>query len=143
MTVVAAAIIRAGRVLVLRRAPGRNMAGAWEFPGGKVERGEGEEAALERELGEELGISGRTGALVGQNVHGHGSGRVLLKLYRFEWREGEIGLSVHDALRWVLPRELADVDFSPADVPLAARLAQALGLDGAAARNCQRGGDCP
>ncbi len=122
MTVVAAAVEREGRVLVVRRAPGQKLEGKWEFPGGKLEPGEGDGAALERELMEELGIRGVTGGFVGECSFPYNFGTINLKLYRFEWHSGEISLSVHDRMEWVSPEALPDVDFAPADVPLAAQL---------------------
>ena len=129
MTVVAAAVERQGQVMVVRRAPGQKLEGKWEFPGGKVEPGEGDGAALERELMEELGVRGVAGVFVGECSFSYDFGTINLKLYRFEWRSGEIALSVHDRMAWVSPEALPDVDFAPADVPLAERL-RALMLDG-------------
>jgi 8-oxo-dGTP diphosphatase len=129
MTVVAAAMEREGRVLVVRRAPGQKLEGKWEFPGGKVEPGECDEAALEREMLEELGVRGQARGFVGGSAFSYAFGTIELKLYRFEWRSGEIALSVHDRMEWVGPEALPDVDFAPADVPLAAQL-KALMLDG-------------
>jgi 8-oxo-dGTP diphosphatase len=122
MTVVAAAVEREGRVLVVRRAPGQKLEGKWEFPGGKVEPGETDEAALEREMGEELGVAGKTGDFVGESAFTYTFGEVRLRLYRFDWRSGDMRLTVHDRLEWVPPEALPEVDFAPADVPLAAQL---------------------
>jgi 8-oxo-dGTP diphosphatase len=122
MTVVAAAVVRDGRVLVVRRAPGQKLEGKWEFPGGKVEPGETDQAALEREMLEELGVTGRTEEFVGESVFPYAFGEVLLKLYRFGWHSGDMRLTVHDRLKWVVPGALAGVDFAPADAPLATRL---------------------
>lgn len=126
VTVVAAAVERDGRVLVLRRAPGQKLAGMWEFPGGKVEPGEREDRALERELWEELGISGETQDFVAECDHAYDFYAITLKLYRFQWTGGEIALSVHDRMEWVTAEGLEAVDFAPADVPLAARLREVL-----------------
>jgi 8-oxo-dGTP diphosphatase len=129
MTVVAAAVERDGRVLVVRRAPGQKLEGKWEFPGGKVEAGESEQAALEREMLEELGVYGTAGDFVGESAFAYAFGEVRLKLYRFNWLSGEMTLTVHDQLDWVTPEALPYVDFAPADVPLAGRLrALILGL---------------
>lgn len=122
MTVVAAAVENCGRVLVVRRAPGQKIEGKWEFPGGKVEPGESDRAALERELKEELGIEGTAWEYVGESAYAYAFGEVLLRLYRFDWRGGEMTLTVHDRLEWVEPEALSGVDFAPADVPLAAAL---------------------
>jgi len=127
MTVVAAAIVDSGRVLVVRRAPGQKLAGKWEFPGGKVEAGENEAEALARELREELGISGAARELVGESAYEYAFGRVTLRLYRFDWLGGDIALSVHDRLDWAPASELCGVDFAPADVPLAERLSALIG----------------
>jgi 8-oxo-dGTP diphosphatase len=124
MTVVAAAVVKGDRVLVVRRAPGQKLEGKWEFPGGKVEAGETERAALSRELREELSILGDAGTFVGESDFEYAFGVVRLRLYRFLWQSGEIALTVHDQMDWVTPTDLARVDFAPADVPLAALLAE-------------------
>ena len=126
MTVVAAAVERGGRVLVVRRAPGQKLEGKWELPGGKVEPGETEEMALAREMREELGIDGAALDLVAENAYKYDFGAITLRLYRFLWTGGEIALTVHDRLEWAEPEALPGVDFAPADVPLAARLSEAL-----------------
>lgn len=77
---------------------------------------------------EELGVRGVAGGFVGECQFCYAFGTINLKLYRFEWRSGEISLSVHDRMAWVSPEALPDVDFAPADVPLAERL-RALMLD--------------
>jgi len=130
MTVVAAAVVRGGRVLVVRRAPGQKLEGKWEFPGGKVEPGETDQAALEREMREELGVAGRTEEFVGESVFSYAFGEVLLRLYRFNWRSGDMRLTVHDRLMWAAPGSLAGVDFAPADAPLAAYLASRMETGG-------------
>jgi len=87
-----------------------------------VEPGECDEAALEREMLEELGVRGKARGFVGSNAFPYDFGMVTLKLYRFEWLSGDMALSVHDRMDWVEPEALTVVDFAPADVPLAARL---------------------
>jgi 8-oxo-dGTP diphosphatase len=126
MRVVAAAVVRSGRVMVLRRGPGQRMAGGWEFPGGKVEKGESDAAALEREMLEELGMRGAAGALVAENAHKYPFGSIWLRLYLFDWQAGDAALSVHDRMDWVRPDALDAVDFLPADRPLANALKRML-----------------
>jgi 8-oxo-dGTP diphosphatase len=123
--VVAAALIATdGRVLVQRRPAGKAMAGLWEFPGGKVDAGETPEAALVRELQEELGIAVQSDMLFpvtfasAQITTGH----LVLLLYRVESWTGEPTALHADALLWALPAELDRLDMPPADVPLVAAI---------------------
>jgi len=112
--VVAGVVVRAGRVLVALRGAGRPLAGRWEFPGGKVEPGEDDRAALARELHEELAIRVEVGARLGESRHG----KVHLLAYRCTLREGEPVALEHEHIRWALPGELGGLSWAPADVPL-------------------------
>jgi 8-oxo-dGTP diphosphatase len=119
--VVAAALVDGeGRVLLQRRAPGRAMAGLWEFPGGKVEPDERPEAALVRELEEELGISVEIGALApAAFASADNQGRhMLLLLYLCREWDGEPRALDAEALAWVQPRAMASLPMPPADLPL-------------------------
>jgi 8-oxo-dGTP diphosphatase len=121
LTVVAAALVDGdGRVLLQRRAPGRAMAGLWEFPGGKVEPGERPEAALARELEEELGIAVETAALSpAAFASADNDGRhMLLLLYLCRRWLGEPRPLDAEALLWVRPAEMAGLPMPPADEPL-------------------------
>lgn len=125
LVVVAAALAdAAGRVLVQRRPAGKAMAGLWEFPGGKVERGETPEAALARELGEELGIFVAPGDLApltfaSQRV---GDRHMLLLLYRCtRWAGAPRALDA-DLQLWRTPDDMEDLPMPPADLPLLAFL---------------------
>lgn len=124
-TVVAGALVRAdGCVLLQQRAPGRAMAGLWEFPGGKVEEGERPEAALVRELREELGIEVAESALApAAFASADNAGRhMLLLLYLCrEWR-GEPRALDAAALGWLKPADMVVGEMPPADVPLVAAL---------------------
>ena len=113
-----------GRVLLAQRPPGKSLAGLWEFPGGKLNPGETPEAALIRELREELGIDVTAACLAPFAFASHGYERfhLLMPLYlcrrwsgRPEGREGQ-------ALAWVRPAKLRDYPMPPADVPLVAQL---------------------
>jgi 8-oxo-dGTP diphosphatase len=128
LLVAAAALIASdGRVLVQRRPAGKAMAGLWEFPGGKVERGEAPAAALARELAEELGIAVAPAACAPLAfAEGTvGDRPLLLLLYRVARWSGEPQALESPALRWATPAELAALPMPPADRPLVAALAQA------------------
>jgi 8-oxo-dGTP diphosphatase len=121
LTVVAAALVDGdGRVLLQRRAPGRAMAGLWEFPGGKVEEGERPEAALVRELEEELGIIVAIGSLSpAAFASADNEGRhMLLLLYLCRLWRGEPRALDAAELRWVSPADMAGLPMPPADEPL-------------------------
>lgn len=121
MTVVAAALVdEAGRVLLQKRAPGRAMEGCWEFPGGKVEEGELSEAALARELREELGIEVDEDCLAPACFASApvGARHMLLLLYICRTWRGEPRALDATALCWVFPSEMYALDMPPADMPL-------------------------
>jgi 8-oxo-dGTP diphosphatase len=119
--VVAAALVDGERrILLQQRAPGRAMAGLWEFPGGKVEEGERPEAALARELEEELGIAVEIAALSpAAFASADNDGRhMLLLLYLCREWQGEPRPLDAAALKWVRPDEMAELAMPPADEPL-------------------------
>jgi 8-oxo-dGTP diphosphatase len=121
MTVVAAALIDAeGRVLLQRRAPGRAMAGLWEFPGGKVEEGELPESALVRELDEELGIGTDEGSLAPACFASApvGGRHMILLLYSCRSWRGEPRPLDASALKWLVPADMDPAEMPPADRPL-------------------------
>jgi 8-oxo-dGTP diphosphatase len=94
----------------------------WEFPGGKVRRGESPEACLRRELSEELGIDVEVGEIFHVVHHPYPEGAVLLLAYRCRWMAGEILLREHAACRWILPRGALKLDLAEADRPIARKL---------------------
>jgi 8-oxo-dGTP diphosphatase len=125
MIVVAVALADAeGRVLLQRRPQGKAMAGLWEFPGGKMEEGERPEAALVRELEEELGIAIDEGALQPAAFASadNGGRPMLLLLYLCRAWRGEPAALHASALAWVVPSDMASLPMPPADVPLVERL---------------------
>ncbi len=129
LTVVAAALLDSdGRVLVQQRPPGTSMAGLWEFPGGKVEPGELPEAALCRELEEELGIGVDPAHLAPATFASEplGERHLLLLLYTLRNWSGVPVARHATALRWVAPLDLHDLDMPPADAPLIDLLAALL-----------------
>lgn len=120
MVVAAALADGDGRVLLQRRSPGRAMAGLWEFPGGKVEPDERPEAALVRELEEELGIEVDVAALSPAAFASadNGGRHMLLLLYLCrEWRGEPHALDAAE-LAWVRPADMAALPMPPADEPL-------------------------
>jgi mutator protein MutT len=123
--VVAALIERGGEVLVARRKPAGERAGLWEFPGGKVEPGEGERSALARELREELGVRVQVGELYARVEHIYPDLQVELAVYRAVLHDNENPQPLQsDELRWVQRRELPGLEFCEADVPLLTQLAE-------------------
>jgi len=132
MIVVAAALAdEAGRVLLQQRAPGRAMAGLWEFPGGKVDAGELPEAALVRELGEELGIAVAAADLVPAAFASAplGDRHMLLLLYLCRHWQGEPRPLDASALRWEAPAAMRAIAMPPADAPLVDLLESLLGRE--------------
>ncbi|MGO4299509.1 (deoxy)nucleoside triphosphate pyrophosphohydrolase [Leifsonia sp. RAF41] len=121
---VVAAVIRDGeadgaRVLVCRRAPGKDAAGRWEFPGGKVESGELPEAALAREIREELGVDVRVGTLLDRTVTVRPAGRAI-DLACYDCRlvgPAPTASTDHDELRWLQVGQLAGLNWAEADMP--------------------------
>ncbi len=113
-----------GRVLLARRPPGRPLAGLWEFPGGKVEAGETPEAALIRELKEELGIDVQAKCLAPFTFasHAYDDFHLLMPLYVCRNWGGEVTAREGQDLAWVRASRLGDYDMPPADEPLRAML---------------------
>ena len=117
--VVAAVIGRGESILVTRRKDDADRGGKWEFPGGKVEAGEGEPAALEREIREELGCSVVVGPFLARHVHRYPDLEVELAFYACTLPAGAepkpIGVA---AIEWAPRAELGRFDFCEADLPV-------------------------
>ncbi len=123
--VAAAALVDAdGRVLIARRPHGRSMGGLWEFPGGKVERGETPETALIRELREELGVDVGAHCLApfAFASHRYPDFHLLMPLYVCRMWTGTARPREGQALEWVRPPRLGNYEMPPADRPLVAML---------------------
>ncbi|OWJ55861.1 8-oxo-dGTP diphosphatase MutT [Inquilinus limosus] len=123
--VVAVALVDAdGRVLIAQRPEGKSMAGLWEFPGGKVDPGETPEAALIRELREELGVDTEESCLAPFTFASHRYERfhLLMPLYLCRRWQGVPQPREGQVLAWVAPNRLRDYPMPPADKPLVAML---------------------
>ncbi len=123
--VVAAALVDPdGRVLIAQRPQGKSLAGLWEFPGGKLEPDESPEAALIRELREELGVEVSESCLAPFTftTHAYDSFHLTMLLYVCRRWEGTVSRCEHEAIAWVRPRDMGRYPMPPADVPLVAFL---------------------
>jgi 8-oxo-dGTP diphosphatase len=121
LLVVAVALIDAeGRVLLAQRPPGKSLAGLWEFPGGKVEPGEVPEAALIRELHEELGIDTWASCLAPLTFasHSYPDFHLLMPLFACRRWQGIPQAREGQTLAWVRANALKDYPMPPADIPL-------------------------
>ena len=117
LRIVAAVIARNDRYLITQRRPSAVLPGLWEFPGGRVEEGETDEAALARELREEMGIQVEIGEQVMHTHHGYPNYDIDFRVYRCRLHSPDAPiqhLRVHDH-RWVDPRDLDKYEFPAAD----------------------------
>jgi 8-oxo-dGTP diphosphatase len=120
LCVVCAIIENQDRVLVAQRPAGKAQPLKWEFPGGKVEAGEAPEAALRREIREELGVELTIGEALPPAVWDYESFAIELVPFRCAVLHGEPTPHEHAALRWVRRGELGELDWAPADLPVLA-----------------------
>ena len=130
LLVVAVALVDAdGRVLIAQRPEGKQLAGLWEFPGGKLEPGERPEEALIRELREELGIEVKAPCLAPLTFasHAYDDFHLLMPLYICRRWEGFVSSREGQALKWVKPAKLRDFPMPPADEPLIPHLQDLIG----------------
>jgi 8-oxo-dGTP diphosphatase len=125
--VVAAVLVDGeGRVLLAQRPAGKSLAGTWEFPGGKLEPGESPEAALVRELDEELGIIAGPLEPFTFASHAYPDFHLVMLLYWCRQWQGDPHGRDGQALRWLRPADMADLPMPPADVPLVGALTAAM-----------------
>jgi 8-oxo-dGTP diphosphatase len=125
LLVAACALVDAdGRVLIAQRPEDKTMAGLWEFPGGKIEKGEQPEQTLIRELKEELGIIVSEACLAPLTFasHSYPDFHLLMPLYVCRRWEGTVTALEGQQLAWVKPNRLCDYEMPPADVPLVSHL---------------------
>ena len=130
LLVAAVALVDAdGRVLMAQRPPGKQLAGLWEFPGGKVEPGERPEETLIRELAEEIGITVQEPCLAPLTFasHAYPDFHLLMPLYVCRRWDGIARPLEGQALKWARPGALRDLPMPPADAPLIPFLIELLG----------------
>lgn len=116
--VVCAILEQDGRVLVTQRSQHMPLPTLWEFPGGKVEAGETEEASIIREIKEEINLIIQPLRRLTPVVHRYGEKEIMLIPYTCKYLNGAVQLAEHMAYEWVEPAELLNYDWCPADVPI-------------------------
>lgn len=116
--VVAAIIERGDHILLARRDNSSDLAGKWEFPGGKVEAGETLSQALQRELHEELNIDAQVKQWIASHRWQRGERIIELHALRVSGFTGTLSLRCHSETVWVTPQQACEYDLAPADVPL-------------------------
>jgi 8-oxo-dGTP diphosphatase len=121
--VVAALIRQEGRILLSQRRPDQSLPLCWEFPGGKVEPGEAPEAALVREIGEELGCQVAVGGIFEVVFHPYEAFDLYMLVYECAITAGLPVARQVAAVGWFTPAEIPQLELPPADYPLARRLA--------------------
>lgn len=122
--VVGAVIESKGKILCAQRGPGKSLAYLWEFPGGKVEPGETEREALEREIKEELICKVDVKDRITSTRYEYDFGFVTLTTFQCELLEGEPKLTEHVQVKWLPVEELDTLEWAPADVPTIELLAE-------------------
>ena len=120
LKVVAALIKKDNKILIARRSTGdESLLGKWEFPGGKVESGENEYEAIEREIKEEFELNINAKEFLTSNIFKYPSKTVDLRLYSCEYVSGNFKLHDHSEYKYIDKNELLNYDLAPADIPLA------------------------
>jgi 8-oxo-dGTP diphosphatase len=114
---------KSGRVLMSQRRPDQALPNCWEFPGGKLEPGESPEAALVREIREELDCTVAVGPIYEVVFHAYPAFDLLMLVYRAQITSGVPRAHTVAAVDWIEPARIATLDLPPADLPLAHRLA--------------------
>lgn len=121
--VVAAVIVKEGRIFVTQRGYGE-FKGKWEFPGGKIEREETPQEALEREIREELDIQIEVGKRIAKVEYDYPHFHLSMECFVCSIRFGTIVLMEHEAAKWLAKEELRSVDWLPADVEVVEQILQ-------------------
>lgn len=114
--------MRDGKILAARRSNLMSLPGMWEFPGGKIEPGESPQAALRRELAEELLVNAEIGELLETTEHEYDFGVVILTTYFCTLIDGDPQLTEHSEISWLPAADLGTLDWAPADIPAVDKL---------------------
>ena len=123
LRVVAALVYRDGKVLFTQRQKGKHLPALWEFPGGKVEKGETDQEALERELQEEVGVEVEVGPCCFETRYGYITRAVHLRVFRCKISQGEPQALDVKAVKWVPRKDLTKLNVPPADLSFIHELA--------------------
>lgn len=115
--VVGAVIVEDGKILCAQRGATKTLAYKWEFPGGKIEEGETPQAALKREIDEEMDCVIEIGEAIETTVYEYDFGFVHLTTFYCHLISGKPTLTEHVAISWLSPHELMSLDWAPADIP--------------------------
>lgn len=129
LDVVGAVIISNGQVLCTQRGGTGPLSGKWEFPGGKIEPDETAEAALAREILEELGCGISVGDKVTTTVYEYDFAAITLTTFYCALTDGRPQLTEHTEMRWLSPAEMLELEWAPADIPAVTLVEEHLGCD--------------
>ena len=120
--VVCGIIFDQGKIFICRRRKGKSLEGFWEFPGGKIEKGENYEDTLKRELNEELKMEVENIKYFGTSMYNYNNFSIELIGYQCILKKWDNHLTDHDKFEWVQPKNILDFKLAPADIPLARKL---------------------
>lgn len=122
--VVGAVIFEKGKILCAQRGKNMSLPLLWEFPGGKIEKGESPDEALQREIREEMLCEITVGEQVEHTVYEYDFGIVHLTTFECNLIEGKPVLTEHEDIKWLAPNELSLLDWAPADIPAIEKLSK-------------------
>ena len=111
-------IVRNGKIFIGQRPEGKPLAGLWEFPGGKQEKGETLPQTLKRELNEELNINAKIGDFFMSSSYQYEFGQIDMHCFFVSVDSSQISSNEHEATAWVSAQELKNYTFAPADIPI-------------------------